>query len=76
MGVAFRCIVLIRLYAPKQGYETVRIRSLDSDIFVTLLHLASKFDIKILIDTGSGNNRKLIDILICQRCMAKNCAQL
>ena len=40
--------------APKQGYETVRIRSPESDIFFILLHHASKFDIKILFDTGLG----------------------
>ena len=55
-------VILYCAYAPKQGYETVHIRSPDSDIFFISLHHASKFDIKILFDTGSGNNRKLIDI--------------
>ena len=59
-------VILYCAYAPKQGYETVRIRSPDSDIFFILLHHVSKFDIKILLDTGSGtgsgNNGKFIDI--------------
>ena len=55
-------VILYCAYAQKQGYETVRIRSPDSDIFFILLHHVSKFDIRILFDTGSGNNRKLIDI--------------
>ena len=59
-------VILYCAYAQKRGYETVRIRSPDSDIFFILLHHVSKFDIKILLDTGSGtgsgNNRKLIDI--------------
>ena len=55
-------VILYCAYAPKQDYETVRIHSPDSDIFFILLYHASKFDMKILFDTGSGNNRKLIDI--------------
>ena len=49
-------------YAKEHGYETVRIRSPDNDISFIILHHASKFDIRILFDTGSGNNRKFIDI--------------
>ena len=35
-------VILYCAYAQKQGYETVRIRSPDSDIFFILLHHASK----------------------------------
>ena len=55
-------VILCCAYVPKQGYEIVRIHSPDRDIFFILLHHASKFDVKILFDTGSGNNRKLTDI--------------
>ena len=55
-------VILYCAYAPKQGYETVRIHSPHSDIFFILLHYALKIDIRILFDTGSENNRMLIDI--------------
>ena len=50
------------MHIKEHGYETVRIRSPDNNISFIILQHASKFDIRILFDTGSVNNRKLIDI--------------
>ena len=40
----------------------MKVRSPDSDIFFILLYYASDFGIRILFDTGTGNNRRLLDI--------------
>ena len=40
----------------------MRIRSPDTDVFFIALHHASKFDITILFDTGTGNRRRLLNI--------------
>ena len=47
----------------EQGYNTVRIRSSDSDVFFILLHHAFKLDITILFDTGSDNTRRLLIVI-------------
>ena len=54
--------VLYASYAVKQGYENVRVRSPDSDIFFILLHFAPLLAIRILFDTGTGNKRRLLNI--------------
>lgn len=55
-------VVLYAVYAAKNGYKSVKIRSPDSDIFFVLLHHASKINNDILFDTGKGNTRKIINI--------------
>lgn len=55
-------VILYCAYAQRQGYGVVRIRSPDSDIFFIALHHAQRFEITILFDTGTGNNRRLINI--------------
>jgi len=55
-------IVLYCAYVQEQGYGTIRICSPDSDVFFIMLHHASKFDITILFDTGTGNKRRLLNI--------------
>ena len=47
----------------REGYDTVRIRSSDSDVFFILLHNAFKLDITILFDTGSDNTRRLLIVI-------------
>ena len=55
-------VILYCAYAQEQGYDVVRIRSPDTDVFFIALHHASKFDITILFDTGTGNRRRLLNI--------------
>ena len=55
-------VVLYAMYAASQGYERVRIRTPDSDIFWILLHHARSIDIEILYDTGFGNKKQMINI--------------
>ncbi len=55
-------VVLYCEYAQAQGYDTVRVRSPDSDIFFILLHHASSFQITILFDTDAANQRRLLNI--------------
>ena len=49
--------------AQEQGYDTVRIRSSDSDVFFILLQHAFKLDITISFDTGSDNTRRLLIVI-------------
>ena len=55
-------VVLYAMYAANQGYDRVRIRTPDSDIFWILLHHARSIDIDIVYDTGFGNKKQLINI--------------
>jgi hypothetical protein len=67
-------VVLYCQYAEEEGYETVRVRSPDSDIFFILLHHAAKFTITVLFYTGSGDKRRLM-LQTLQRNMGNCCAQ-
>ena len=55
-------VVLYSQYASQQNYDSVRIKSPDSDIFWILLYHARGIDSQVLYDTGFGNNRRLINI--------------
>ncbi len=55
-------VILYCKYAQDQGYDYARIRTPDSDIFFILLHYVASFNITILFDTGSGNNKRLINV--------------
>ena len=55
-------VVLYCKYACDQGYESVRICSPDSDVFFVLLHHTSSLSCAVLFDTGTGNNRRLINM--------------
>ena len=55
-------IILYCKYADEQGYEYVRIRSPDSDVFFVLLHHTSALSCTVMFDTGTGNNRRLINM--------------
>ena len=55
-------VVLYCNYASDKGYDYVKVRSPDSDIFFILLYYAADFGIRILFDTGTGNKRRLLDI--------------
>lgn len=56
-----RQIVYIE-YAEKEGYDYVRVKGIDSDMFFILLHYANMLKIRVIYDTGTGNNKKLLDI--------------
>lgn len=55
-------VILYCSYAADKGYDYVRVRSPDSDIFFILLYYAGNLGIRILFDTGTGNKRRLLDI--------------
>ena len=55
-------VVLYAIYGASQGYESIKVRSPDSDIFFILLHHASKILVDLLFDTGFGNSRRLINV--------------
>ncbi|KAL8619062.1 hypothetical protein ACOMHN_020760 [Nucella lapillus] len=40
--------------------EGIIIRSIDTDVFVLLLHFSSQFNKKVYMDTGTGNHRRMI----------------
>ena len=52
--------VLYCAYAQEHGYDNVYIGSPDSYIFFEQLHAfhAGKFDVNILFDTGTGNEKR------------------
>ncbi|KAL2091605.1 hypothetical protein ACEWY4_013868 [Coilia grayii] len=55
-------VVLYTQYAANSHYNTVRIKSPDSDIFFMLLHFASTMDINILFDTKIQRRSRLINV--------------
>ncbi|KAL2089326.1 hypothetical protein ACEWY4_014014 [Coilia grayii] len=55
-------VVLYTQYAANSHYNTVRIKSPDSDIFFILLHFASTMDINILFDTKIQRRSRLINV--------------
>ena len=57
-------IVLHCLYATQSTTEdnTVIVRSPDTDVFVFLHHYSVNLNRQVLFDTGTGNNRRLLDI--------------
>ncbi len=56
-------VILYCLYANTLGYDYIRIRSPDSDIFFILLHYAVRVDkATLLFDTGAGNHRRLLNV--------------
>lgn len=56
-------LVLHCAYAKKNGYNYARVKSPDTDIFFILLHLAPQMkDLTILFDTGTGTNKRLLDV--------------
>ena len=56
------CVILYCLYAQEYGYDDVRIRSPDSDVVFIALHHALHVDITLLFDTGTGNQKRLVNI--------------
>lgn len=51
------------MHGKQRGYQTVRVKSPDSDVFFLLLYYARKIEgISILFDTGSGNKKRLINV--------------
>ena len=64
-------------YASDNGYDYVKVRSPDSDIFFILLYYAADLGIRILFDTGTGNKMRLLDITkLAKDCTPMYCAAL
>ena len=55
-------IALYAEYGGKLKYKNIKIRTPDSDVFFVLLHFASKIDTNLLLDIGSGNSRRLLNV--------------
>ena len=55
-------VIMYCKFAHDNGYECVRVRSPDSDIFFILLLYVHEMTISVLFDTGTGNKRQLINI--------------
>lgn len=56
-------VILYCFYALEKGFEFVRVRSPDSDIFFILLFYAHKLTgLELLFETGKGNKRRCINI--------------
>ena len=55
-------IVLYVHNASKQGFQSVVIRTPDTDIFFILLHHAHDVPITIYVDIGTGKKRRLINV--------------
>jgi len=57
-------IVLHCMYAANNSSsdEALVVRSPDTDVFVILIHYCSRINRQIFFDTGTGNNRRLIDV--------------
>ena len=44
------------------NYDSIVIRSPDTDVFIILMGLKSSLDAAVYMDTGTGNNRRIISI--------------
>ena len=55
-------VVLYLNHAVKLGFKSAVVRTPDTDIFMILLYHSHLIDITIFLDTGTGKNRKLINI--------------
>ena len=56
-------IILYCQYAEEEGYRSCKVRSPDTDVFFILLYYAHVFEkLTLFFDTGTGNNRRLLDI--------------
>ena len=56
-------VILYCMCAMEKGYDNVRVKSPDSDIFFILLHFAPSLDnIVVFFDTGTGNRKRLINM--------------
>ena len=55
-------VILYSSYAQDEGYNFVRVRRPDTDIFFILLYYAPNMKVHLLFDTGMGNRRRLIDV--------------
>ncbi|KAL5014823.1 hypothetical protein ScPMuIL_000962 [Solemya velum] len=56
-------IVLYCQFGKDRGYEHIRVKSPDTDVFFLLLHYAATVDgLTILFDTGTGNKQRLLNM--------------
>ena len=57
-------MVLYLQNAVSYGFKDAVVQMPDTDIFIILLHYASSLKINIHLDTETGKNRQLIDIIV------------
>lgn len=70
-------MVLYLQYAVSSGFKDAVVRTPDTDIFVILLYYASSINLHIHLDTGTGKNRRLIDITLLARSLGNDhCAAI
>ena len=56
-------IILYCKYAESKGYQCVKIRSPDSDVFWILLHYAHTFEnTALLLESGTEDKQRLLDV--------------
>ena len=55
-------VILYAAYGCSEGYANIRVKSPDSDIFFIMLHHAASIQSVLFFDTGTGNNKRLIDV--------------
>ena len=55
-------VVLYVRYAESRGFDSVIVRTPDTDIFFILLHHCHEFQITIYVDIGKGKQRRVINI--------------
>ena len=55
-------IILYCLFSSKEGYNSIKICSPDSDIFFIILTHIKCIESKVFFETGTGNNKKLINM--------------
>ena len=55
-------VILYAFYGCSEGCANIRVKSPDSDIFFIMLHHAAAIQSVLFFDTGTGNNKRLIDV--------------
>ena len=55
-------VVLYLHHAVSLGYKNAVVRTPDTDIFIILLYHAHNIALTVFLDTGTGKNRRLINI--------------
>lgn len=54
--------LVLHAHHASAGHSSTTIRSPDTDVFILLLHHRPELSTSVIFDTGTGNNRKLVDI--------------
>ena len=55
-------IVLYLHHASQKGFTSAVVRSPDTDVLMIVMHHSDEIPIRIFLDTGTGKNRKVINV--------------